>query len=92
MSTEPPHPSAFIREEMNARGWTRWQLARRMGGDYIINLLCIDLYFEVGPATTNMRFGDMADSFALAFDVSPDYFRNLETLWLAERARARREE
>lgn len=76
------HPSVFILEEMEARGWDRWELARRMGGDYRARRLEIDLYFEVGPDETNMRLGPTGDNIARAFDVSPEFFRNLEAAWL----------
>lgn len=58
-----------------------------MGGDYGMNRLCIDLYFDLGPEKTNMRLGDMADLFAIAFDVSSAFFRNLESMWLVDRER-----
>jgi hypothetical protein len=77
------HPSVFIQEEMDARGWDRWELARRMGGDYRMKRLVIDLYFEVGPEKTNMRLGKTGENFAKAFDVSPEFFRNMEAAWLA---------
>jgi hypothetical protein len=79
--TAPPHPSEFIAEEMEARGWDRWELARRMGGDYRMRRLEIDLYFEVGPGERNLRIGDGED-FARAFGVSAEFFRNLEAAWL----------
>jgi plasmid maintenance system antidote protein VapI len=83
--TEPvPHPSVFIQEEMDARGWDRWEVARRMGGDYRRNRLIIDLYFEIGPEKPNMRIGDGED-FARAFDVSAEYFLNMEKAWLEQR-------
>jgi hypothetical protein len=75
------HPSVFIIEEMEARGWDRWELARRMGGDYRQRRLEIDLYFEVGPGEPDLRIGDGED-FALAFGCSAEFFRNLEKIWL----------
>ena len=82
LAEPPPHPSVFIQEEMDARNWDRWALARRMGGDSGLNRLCLDLYFEVGPEKTNMRLGDTADKLAVAFGMSAEFFRNLEALWL----------
>jgi hypothetical protein len=84
-TTEIPHPSVFIQEEMAARGWDRWALARQMGGDYRSNRLEIDLYFEVGPDKTNMRLGKTGEDIARAFDVSPEFLRNMEAAWLRSR-------
>ena len=75
------HPSVFIVEEMKARGWDRYDLAVRMGGDVAKNLLIIDLYLEVGPTKTNMRIGDGED-FARAFGTSAQFWLNLENQWL----------
>lgn len=87
-TAEAFHPSEFIREEMDARGWDRWMLAHRMGGDTARNRLVIDLYFEVGPDKTNMRLGEeTARQLGEAFDVSPQFFLNLETAWLAAHVR-----
>ena len=81
--TDVPHPSVFIQEEMDARGWDRWALAHRMGGDPRIKHLELDMYFEVGPEKTTMRMGPTGDDIARAFDVSPEFFRNMERAWLA---------
>jgi hypothetical protein len=78
-----PHPSVFIKDEMDARGWCRDELAHRMGGDYRMQRLCIDMYFEVGPKQTSMRIGrGTADDLARAFDINSEFFRNLEVMWL----------
>jgi hypothetical protein len=79
------HPSVFIIEEMEARGWGRWELARRMGGDYGQRRLEIDLYFDVGPQEPGLRIGDGED-FARAFGVDAEFFLNLETAWLRWKA------
>jgi hypothetical protein len=84
------HPSEYIREEMEARGWSRDQLAYAMVADddkmseeWPINRLAIDLYFEVGPTNPSMRMGeDAARSYARAFGVSEGLFLNLERSWL----------
>ncbi len=75
------HPSVFIQEEMDARGWDRNHLARRMGNDWAVNRLSLDLYFEVGPNEPGLRMGDGED-FARAFGVSAEFFVNLEMAWL----------
>jgi hypothetical protein len=75
------HPSVFIIEEMEARGWDRDELARRMGGEWKLNRVVLELYFEIGPTEPNLRMGDGED-FAQAFGVSAELFQNLEKAWL----------
>jgi len=78
-----PHPSVFIAEELAARGWTLDMLAMRMGPEFGVNRLSLDLYFEVGPTDQNLRIGDIsANALARALSVSPEYFLNLERAWL----------
>lgn len=67
--TEAVHPSEFIGEELAARGWSRWHLARLMSGDRCQNRLILDMYFEVGPTERNLRMGDIADDLGRAFGV-----------------------
>ncbi len=88
------HPSEIIQDEMNHRGWDKFDLAIRMGGDPHRNILALDIYFIVGPTRTNCRIGQtMAYQLAVAFDVSHQYFLNLETAWLAaQRIEARSDE
>lgn len=77
------HPSEYIADEMNARSWDKFDLSARMGGDPHRNLLMLDIYFAVGPTHGNCRIGDvMANQLAVAFDVSPQFFLNLERAWL----------
>lgn len=76
------HPAKYIREEMRARGWQPTDVAARMGGDPIRNLLEVELYLAVQDP--RLRLGDDgAARLARAFDVSPDLFLNLETAWLS---------
>jgi hypothetical protein len=79
-----PHPSHYIQEEMDARGWTRDRLATAMmskgdGEDWEIHRLAIDLYFEVGPTDPCLLIDE--DSFARAFGVSEGLFLNLQAAW-----------
>ncbi len=90
ISAEVFHPSEFIIDEMEARGWDLDELARRMGGDFAINRLSLDLYFIVGPKEPDLLIGDGED-FALAFGVSAEFFRNLEAAWLATVKRVARD-
>lgn len=76
------HPSVFIQEEMDARGWSRDDLALRMGGDFATDRLALEVYFIL-QHKRSMRIGDkFARQLARAFDVSPEFFLNLERIWL----------
>jgi hypothetical protein len=82
-----PHPSEFIAEEMLARGWTAETMALRMSDgtdqDYGVCRVALDFYDEIGPDNVNMRIGyQTAARLGKAFDVSPQYFLNLERAWL----------
>lgn len=78
------HPSEFIAEELEARGWSQDYLAVRMGGDPAINLLTLDMYRIVGPKDPRMRLGEAtAAALGQAFGVSPQLFLNLEDAWRA---------
>ena len=80
-SAEAFHPSIFIQDEMDARGWTRDDLARRMGGDFLVTRIALDFYFAVHDR--NLRMGDDGIcGFAKAFGISEDCFRNLERAWI----------
>lgn len=82
LAAECFHPFDFIAEEIAARGWTLEDLAARMGGDYGINLLALQMYDAVREP--NCRMGDeTAEGLARAFGVSPQLFLNLERLWRA---------
>jgi hypothetical protein len=85
MTREPAevfHPSTYIAEELEARGWTIGDLAKRLPGDYGTNHLALEMYLMVG-ACEGMHMGDMAPDISKAFGVSPDFFSNLERAWLA---------
>ena len=78
------HPSEYIRDEMDARGWSQTELARRMGGDLTMNLVALELYLGIGPDNPGIRLGlDTAAQLGLAFGVSAEYFLNLEQAWLS---------
>lgn len=75
------HPSEFIKEEMNARGWSQEYLASLMSGDFQDNYLALDLYFNVH--NSNLRMGqDIIEDFEKIFGVSKEYFQNLEEMWI----------
>lgn len=68
--TDIPHPGEFIREELEARGWSQRDLAYILGvPEQSVNLI------------TSGKRGispDMAKSLGQAFDVSAEYFANLQ--------------
>ena len=77
------HPSVFIKEEMEERGYSLRDVVFRMKryeseADWTIQQLAVEMYMEVGPTDRNIILGDMADGFAAAFGVSPELFQNLE--------------
>lgn len=82
-----PHPSVFIKEEFEARGWGIGRLAVEMGGNAGINQLIVQMYFEVGPNERGLLLGkDTAEQLGYAFDVSPAYFLNAHNTWLCSDA------
>jgi len=70
----------FMAEEMDERGWTAVDVAKRMGGDYGKNIGIVNLVLCVHR--DSMRLDDCIDDLALAFDVSAEMFRKLHQTWL----------
>lgn len=71
-------------DEMVVRDWTTTDVALRMGGnsarDFAIDLLSLDLLMCVQE--DGCLVGDeLFDKLAVVFEVSPDYFRNLDDAW-----------
>lgn len=79
---EATHPSIFINEELEARGWSIADLAMRMPGDFGINSVALEFYLTIGPDEPGLRMGDCAEGVSRAFGVDPDLFGNLERTWL----------
>lgn len=76
------HPSELIQEELDERGWTRDDLALRMGGATSLNRLTLDMYFDVGPNEPNLLLGEETSrQLAKAFGVSPKFFLDLHSAW-----------
>ena len=74
------HPSEFIEEEMAARGWSRRDLAERMGGDVCVNHCALDLYCETRHP--EMLLGvNIAEGLAAAFGTSAGLWLNLDKSW-----------
>ncbi len=81
------HPSVFIQDELDARGWSLDRLAIEMGDDAGVNRLALDLYMEVGRTDRNLRIGQFSSKqLGKAFGVSPEFFLNLEKQWLEGKA------
>lgn len=90
MTREPAeafHPSEYIHEELEARGWSIKDLAGRLPGDYSSNLLALEMYLAV-EACDGLRMGDMASEISRAFGVDATLFGNLERAWLDHCARS----
>lgn len=85
MPVECFHVSEFVREEMDEREWLIDDLAGRMCADkddpkeYGINRLALDFMLMRDP---RLNLGDaMANALSRAFDVSPEFFINLDHAW-----------
>ncbi|MGH6981446.1 MAG: helix-turn-helix transcriptional regulator [Stellaceae bacterium] len=77
------HPSVFIHEELEARGWTLDDLALRMGGDFGLQRFALDFYMTVHDK--HLLLGaDGERDLARAFGTSPEFWHNLEAAWRAQ--------
>lgn len=75
-----PHPGEFIREELEARGWSQRDLAYILGvPEQAVNLITSGKR-GVSP--------EMAKALGKAFDVSAEYFANLQQAFEMAHARA----
>src|SRR5688572_1269822 len=75
-----PHPGEFIREELDARGWTQRDLAFVLGvPEQAVNMIVTGKR-GISP--------DMAKAFGTAFDVPAEFFSNLQNAYDLSRARA----
>lgn len=76
--------ASYIAEELDARGWNSDDLAIRMGyktdEEYGVDLLSVGFLLSVQD--DNLKVGDdLFRKLALAFDVSEQFFRNLDDVW-----------
>ncbi|MEM8492494.1 MAG: helix-turn-helix domain-containing protein [Pseudomonadota bacterium] len=71
MSIEVPPPGFFIKEELDARGWSQSDLA------YILGMSVQ----QVNPILSGKRAvsTEMAKALGEAFDVAPEFFSNMQT-------------
>lgn len=81
-------PGECVAEEMKARGWSSLDVARRMGGDVGMNLLCVDMLIANAREPNLLLDDEMARQLGLAFEVSSQFFVNLERMWKSRAHRA----
>jgi HTH-type transcriptional regulator / antitoxin HigA len=67
------HPGVYIKEEIETRGWSQGDLACLLGSKEQTVTLIIN-----GKQSIT---SDMAKALAIAFDVSPEFFTNLQKLY-----------
>lgn len=73
-----PHPGEFIREELEARGWSQSDLAFVLGKEVSATNALIAGRRGISP--------EMAKSLGDAFDVNPEFFMNLQQAYDLSRA------
>ena len=78
------HVSAFVQDEMDARGWDEEEMARQMGPERDKNLLLIGMILHVQDRNL-MLDQNTATRIARAFGTSPDVWVRLDKAWRAER-------
>ena len=71
----------YLADEMQARRWTAVDVAKRMPGDYGLNVLIVNFTLAITDEKLLMT-DDLAEGFADAFNVSPDLFHNLHQKWV----------
>ena len=76
-------PGSYVKEEIDARGWTTADLASRMGGDHAIDQLIVELMIAVGDKNMLLT-PETAEGLARAFGLSSEYFINLDRAWRGE--------
>ena len=69
-----------LADEMQARGWTAYDVASRMPGDYTENLLIVGVTLAVQDENLILT-SNVAAALATAFDVSQDYIEGLHRAW-----------
>lgn len=73
------HPWEYIEEEMTERGWDRDELARRMGGEFPVTRLSLDLFSIKDPSV--MLGEDSAEQLSRAFGTSAKFWMNVWAAW-----------
>lgn len=85
-AAEQFHPSEYIAEELQARGWSVRDLAERMGGDVDVNHCALEIYFAVAQKpelAVGCHLEGMADQLGTALGTGPEIWRNLERSYIA---------
>ena len=76
-------PGEFLRDELNARGWTTRDLALRIGGDareVAVNQLALDLLIHVRDP--GIYVGEqLAEGLARGLGTTATYWLNLDAAW-----------
>lgn len=70
----------FIKEEMDARGWTQEDLARRLGDPFDVAMCTLELILHVHDPRVLLGV-KTAQALGEAFGVSADLFLNLDKSW-----------
>lgn len=79
----------FVKEEMEARGWTLDDLIDHLPGDQAVNRLALE-FMESEPhfdanIRRDMRLGeDMAAALAQAFGTSKEFWLNIDAAWVKQ--------
>jgi plasmid maintenance system antidote protein VapI len=73
--------ATYLAEEMQARGWTDKDVAKRIPGDYTHNLLFVGLTLTIQDEKMILT-DQSAKVLADAFGTSPEYIKNLHKSWL----------
>jgi HTH-type transcriptional regulator/antitoxin HigA len=77
--TDVPHPGEFIAEELEARGWLQRDLAYILGvPEQAVNMIV---------SGKRGISAEMAKALADAFDVSPEFFANMQSAYEMSKAR-----
>lgn len=70
----------YVLEELEARGWSIAEMARRMGGDFNLNHCAIELVIYVHDPDAFLG-EDLARRIGLAFGTSAEVWLNLDNAW-----------
>jgi len=77
--TDAPHPGEFLKEEIDARGWSQRDLAYILGIPEQAVTMIVSGKRGISP--------EMAKALGQALDVSSDYFANLQQSYEMANAR-----
>lgn len=70
------HPSEFIQDELDERGWTLEDIVKYMDGDYSVNLLTLELLMAIHDDNIFLD-QETAEGIGRAFGTSPQFWINL---------------